>query len=302
MNLVLFVVILGVVLLTNISINNHVEASTTSSLDNTKKESIDKSVSLKKTNEKQSKDKKPKTQIFSNYEFEKIKDQYDKHLGVWVKLKGRIADLESNTKGNWIILDYNVGKFDYFTYDKLALFHTVKSNSKINQHDCMLAEGKLEGSINVTPEIAFESIIIPKIELQKWQKIECMNVLFPSYKTVMVNKAKIIDGVEVSIEKIEFTPWHTRMYVSVENKANPHNLSISSFVRITQDGVEYLDDPSSVGLMDYDRIESELPLGVKERGVILFESIKPKSLDVQISIHDEITYEDTPFRFNLKIQ
>ena len=96
----------------------------------------------------------------------------------------------------------------------------------------------------------------------------------PTNKTIKVDQTQESNGVKIKISKIELADNETRVFLSVDNQSGAASSFYTFNSKIIQGTKQYTEETNYEA--GYDEIESDIPSGVKEEGVIAFKAIKNK--------------------------
>ncbi|WP_222424843.1 tetratricopeptide repeat protein [Candidatus Nitrosocosmicus arcticus] len=129
------------------------------------------------------------------------------------------------------------------------------------------------------------------IEAESIKKIECSESIEPAIKTINVNQTQEKNGIKITFDKVEFSDKNTRVYLTIENTGVSDDISFqSSNSRGIQDKSQFITTFSYD--VDYPKIESTIPAGVIENGVILFEPMNVNDTDAKFRFETRDTSFD----------
>lgn len=230
---------------------------------------------------------KTNSDFFTNSNFKKVLTEPDKYTGKWVKLSGRISqDPFEYENGLSMVFDLNQGeKFDFT--QRVWLLTTLHPDLK--EDDCLIIDGKISGSGKSTNAFGAE-FDLPIINLEKWQKISCLDAQYPANTILEINQSKIKGNIKVTLDKIELASSHTRAFVRVENLGTSCDAEIPySGSLIIQNKKQFKEDVFNFLGPTIDRLENSIPPGVEENGVLIFDPISVNPLTMKISVEERIS-------------
>ena len=124
------------------------------------------------------------------------------------------------------------------------------------------------------------------------KKIECSESIEPAIKTVNVGQTQEKNIISVTLHKIEYSDKNTRAYLTVENTGTAEDITFSEYSARAIQGKSQFVTTNSYNV-DYPKIESTIPAGVEENGVILFEPMDPSGTDAKFRFEATCTSYDT---------
>lgn len=205
--------------------------------------------------------------------------------------ENQISDLYSSPKdfiGKYVTLSGKVFTTPETSGDNVAL--QMWQDSKNNNHNTIVIGTKdmvgdigEDDYIKVTGlvEDEFEgenmmggTITAPQIRAEKIEKTSYQDVSSPTNKTIKVDQTQESNGVKIKISKIELADNETRVFLSVDNQSGAAYSFYTFNSKIIQGNKQYTEETNYEA--GYDEIESDIPSGVKEEGVIAFKAIKNK--------------------------
>lgn len=205
--------------------------------------------------------------------------------------ENQISDLYSSPKdfiGKYVTLSGKVFTTPETSGNNVAL--QMWQDSKNNDHNTIVIATKdmvgdigEDDYIKVTGlvEDEFEgenmmggTITAPQIRAEKIEKTSYQDVSSPTNKTIKVDQTQESNGVKIKISKIELADNETRVFLSVDNQSGAAYSFYTFNSKIIQGNKQYTEETNYEA--GYDEIESDIPSGVKEEGVIAFKAIKDK--------------------------
>jgi hypothetical protein len=115
-------------------------------------------------------------------------------------------------------------------------------------------------------------------------------------KTVSLEKTQIKGGIQVVLHKVEFSDKNTRVYLPVENLNQKASIGFYDFNSIALQGKKQFSTTYSYDV-DYPKIKSDIPSGIEENGVVLFDPLDYKT-QRSAKFQFEATRLDTYANFN----
>jgi DNA-binding beta-propeller fold protein YncE len=106
-------------------------------------------------------------------------------------------------------------------------------------------------------------------------RIECTQVISPAQKLITMEETQTKSGIKVTLHKIEFSDKNTRVYLTVDNNNKNTEISFYDFNSKAIQGNRQFETTTDYDV-DYPEIESDIPAGIVEDGVILFEPLEYK--------------------------
>lgn len=170
------------------------------------------------------------------------------------------------------------------------------------QEDCVKVTGVVEDQF-VGTNMFLATLIVPSISARTIDKVDCSQGLDPAVKTVGLEKTQTKGGIKVTFHKVDFSDKNTRVYLTVENVHQKASISFYDFnAKALQGNKQYSTDYSFI--VDYPKIESNIPPGIEETGVILFEPLNHKTQTTarfQFEATRQDTYDTINFVFPVAI-
>jgi tetratricopeptide (TPR) repeat protein len=136
------------------------------------------------------------------------------------------------------------------------------------------------------------------IKANSIERIDCSDSIEPAIDTVNVNQTKVSNNIIITLYKIEFSDRNTRAYLSVENVDRSEDVSFYDFnARAFQEKTQFIAINSYD--VNYPKIESVIPPGILEEGVVLFEPLDPTKDKAQFRFEASKGFENTKFLFDV---
>ncbi len=243
-------------------------------------------------------DTPPKEKIFvKDDELSDVYSNPDKFINKYIKLSGKIFNIETDEDDVYFQMWQNPSENDNNTFVRTSkeIFKDLKENDYIKLEGYIA--GKIEGE-----NMMGGTVSGPKIIADHLKKSSYKDVVSPTIKTIKVNQTKKsnANGVTVTLEKIELSDIETRVYLSIKNES-PYLYNFYSFnSKILQNSKQFKEESNYDA--DYKEIESDIPKGVIEEGVIVFGKIKPSSLQFTCEGHsDNYELDSDEFAFDIDL-
>ena len=170
---------------------------------------------------------------------------------------------------------------DPINYEKNTII-VYKTNDSISlkDGDYVIIDGVISGVTTYT-NIIGGTMQAPTIQAINVKKTDYIEAVSKTEKTIEVNHTQEQYGYSVTVDKVEFSPIETRVYLTVVNNGSA-NLSIYDFdIKIVQNGTQYTSEYNYQA--GYDVLESEIISGVTDNSIVTFP-VLDKNLNFQIYI------------------
>lgn len=132
-------------------------------------------------------------------------------------------------------------------------------------------------------------------------KVDCTSIINPASKVITVEQTQEDNGIIVTLQKVEFSDENTRVYLTVENtdpteEFNFYTFNSKAIQGRTQFGTTYSFN------VDYPEIDSDIPLGIQENGVVIFEPLDPSAGQIEFRFEANKGFtEDSEFVFDIGV-
>lgn len=206
---------------------------------------------------------KPKAD-FVNSNFAILFTNPDKYLGSTIDVTGKVANFPE------------VGMLQMYIEGAVRHDAVVHYNASFVfvEDDCVKVTGIVEEQFYGTN--AFSATrIVPSISARTIDKIDCTQAINPALKTVVLEKTQIKGGIKVVFHKVEFSDKNTRVYLTVENLNRKVGITFYDFDAKAIQGNRQFATAYSFDV-DYPSIKSDIPPGIREDGVVLFDPLNYK--------------------------
>jgi len=243
--------------------------------------------------------KESEEELITNANAFLVQSNPEKFKGRWAQFYGEIIwDPEIYDNDIAFALNLDQGDEESFNENFIWLGITNGDPLKYQHGTCLYAEGKFLNPWERT-NMFEQKFIVAFMDVEKVTELSCLEAKYPTIKTVFVNESQESGNVRVTVEKIEFTDYHTRIYVEFENLSKSKDLEYYyRESKIIQDKTQLTATHSPFDL-DIDDIETEIAPGTLEKGIIFFEQAELKSLSVVIE--SSRFSEEPKFTFNVDV-
>jgi hypothetical protein len=229
---------------------------------------------------------------FTNSNFITLFSKPNGYLGATVDLTGKVSNFPEAG-----LLQMYVGG----AVSQDAVVHYNDSFLFV-QDDCVRVTGVVEEEFAGTN--AFSAIrIVPSISARTIDKVDCTQAINPAVKTVSLEKTQIKGGIKVVFHKVELSDKNTRVYLTVENLNKKTGIGFYDFNSKALQGKKQYSTTYSYDV-EYPQIKSDIPSGIEENGVVLFDPLDYKtqrSAKFQFQATRLDTYDNFDFVFLVAI-
>lgn len=205
------------------------------------------------------------TADFTNSNFNLLFSKPNGYLGATVDLTGKVSNFPE------------VGLLQMYVGGAVSHDAVVHYNDSFVfvQDDCVKVTGIVEEEfVGINAFSATRTV--PSISARTIDKVDCSQAINPSLKTVSLEKTQIKGGIKVVFHKVEFSDKNTRVYLTVENLNKKAGIGFYDFNSKALQGKRQYSTTYSYDV-DYPKIKSDIPSGIEENGVILFDPLDFKT-------------------------
>lgn len=194
---------------------------------------------------------------------------------------------------------------DIVNYDDTTLVAIPKnSDFKVDIDDFVIGNGVIIGEF--TGENAFGGKISnPAIQINTIKSGRFDETVAKAHTTYPIKVTQEQNGLEVEIEKIEFSDFDTRLFVNINNSGTSKTSIYSFNISMVANGKNYSQDSNY--LADYPELDTDLNPNTSTEGIVEFGKINPddfKKFKVIIerpySSDYDVRFED--FEFDIEVQ
>jgi hypothetical protein len=225
------------------------------------------------------------TADFTNSNFITLFSKPSGYLGRTVDLTGKVSNFPE------------VGLLQMYVSGAVSQDAVVHYNDSFVfvQDDCVKVTGVVEEEfVGINAFSATRTV--PSISARTIDKVDCTQAINPALKTVVLEKTQIKGGIKVVFHKVEFSDKNTRVYLTVENLNKKAGIGFYDFNAKAIQGKRQYSTTYSYDV-DYPQIKSDIPSGIEENGVVLFDPLDYKTQS-NARFQFETTRLDTYDSFN----
>jgi hypothetical protein len=168
-----------------------------------------------------------------------------------------------------------------------------------SEDDCVRIVGTSSGSNQYANAFGGE-VSAPFVDASSITKIECSDVISPTQKSIIVEQSQTKSGIKFTLHKVEFSDKNTRAYLTIENNNKNTEISFYDFNSKAIQGNRQFETTVDYDV-DYPEIQSDIPAGIVEDGVILFEPLSVDKGNVKLQFETSKNYQDVNFDFNIDL-
>jgi hypothetical protein len=166
-----------------------------------------------------------------------------------------------------------------------------------SEDDCVRIVGTSAGSHQYANAFGGE-VSAPFVDASSITKIECSDVISPAQKSIIVEESQTKSGIKVTLHKVEFSDKNTRVYLTIENNNKNTEISFYDFNSKAIQGNRQFETTTDYEV-DYPQIQSDIPAGIVEDGVILFKPLSIDKGNMKLQFETSKNYQDVNFVFNI---
>jgi len=243
------------------------------------------------------KDKSKKTEKKDFITEDQIDSMYsnpDEFKGKYVTLVGQVFGSLENYKDQVSFQMFG----DPEGYEKNTIIYCEKSLAKDLKSDSYVTvTGRIEGTFDGSNAFGGK-ITAPKINAEKIEVSSYIDVVSPTLKSVEVNDIRTSNGVTVTLQKVEFSPIETRVYLSIDNQsANEYSFYPYSS-KVVQNSKQF--EQESNYYADYPEINSDILAGVKSEGILVFNGLEQTNFQLVCEGQsDDYSLDSDTFTFDI---
>ena len=246
----------------------------------------------------ESESKEPEKKVYIKED--QISDLYsnpDEFKGKYVNLTGKVFMVETDGDDIYFQMWQDVEDSDHNTIvhiDKES-FKDIVEDDYISLEAVVIGEFEGENMMGGT-------IHAPKLEGVTIKKSSYKDVVAPTLENIKVEQTKQsnMPGVSITIKNVELAKEETRVYVEINNESEEAYSFYSFNSVLIQDSKQFKENQNWNA--DYEEVESEIPSGVKETGVIVFEPIQANDFKIIMEGQSEdYSIDSDEFSFLVKI-
>lgn len=187
----------------------------------------------------------------------------DKYKGKYAVIKGRIFSTPE--------MDDNYVYFQMFNdvenSENNTIIRALKPDFELKDGDYVIVDGEIKGTYEYDNMFGGTMYAL-QLSAISVQKADYITVVSPTIDTIEVNQQQEQYGYFIEVEKIEFSPIETRVYVTVSNAGLSEFYFMGHSVKAIQNGTQYEQQYNYTA--QYDEVQTEILSGVETKGIILF--------------------------------
>ncbi len=207
-------------------------------------------------------------------------------------LQGKILTLiPSDERGISTLQMYQAGD----TNRNTMVFYT--SPIQLFKDDCVRVTGISQPPVEYQNTFG-ATLSAAAINADSVNPIDCSEALEPAIKTVEVEETKESNLAKITLHKVEFSDKNTRAYLTVENIDPSEDITFYDFNSGAIQGNSQFTTTNSYEL-NYQKIESTIPAGIVETGVVLFEPLDPTQGEAQFRFEANQGIDNVMFTFDV---
>jgi hypothetical protein len=204
-------------------------------------------------------------EYLSDDEIQYLYSDTKKYIGKHVKISGIVfGNPESDENGIYFQM------FQDAANNENSTIVAYKGIFDIKDGDYVIIDGivdrEAKGDNYFGASLSAPGIIADSIEISTYQ-----DVVSPAEKTINLNKSHEQYGYEVTVEKIEFSPIETRVYVTINNNGKSNFSAYAFNMKIKQGRSQY--EEQSNWNYDYPEVQTDLMPNTTTSGVVCFPVI-----------------------------
>jgi uncharacterized membrane protein len=228
-------------------------------------------------------------------EIDKMYSNTSNYIGKNLNVKGKVFQVEKMEDGYFIQFYRNIEGNEQNT-----LVFSSNKDLDIKENDYIQLKGYLDSDYKYENMMG-TTISAPLIMAYELKKINYIDAVRPTLKSISVNQTQNQYNYNITIEKVEFAYKETRVYVSVKNNSSESFNFYLYNSKITQNGKQYEYEHNYEA--SYDELQTNLLPGTTTTGIITFPKIEQSEFNIILDgSSDDWKKEINPYQFNIKVQ
>lgn len=207
----------------------------------------------------------------------------DDYLGYFINIKGKVFQVmgdNGSAKGIQIWIDPDSCEHNLMIY--------YDSDAEVKQGDYVVCTGYID-SVTKYKNAYDAELEVPLVYSSDLRKASYIEVIAPTTEEWGFDNLKIEQlGYSIAIDKVEFSEFETRIYVTVINNGK-ETLNIGDAV-VVQNGKQYNSENNYDA--NYEEIPYEIVRGVSCTGIIVFPVINSEEFEIVFDLHSDDLDED----------
>jgi hypothetical protein len=183
--------------------------------------------------------------------------------------------------------------------DVIISYENSQQLGPFSEDDCVRIVGTSSGSYQYSNAFGGE-VSAPFVDASSITKIECSDVISPTQKSIIVEESQTKSGIKFTLHKVEFSDKNTRAYLTIENNNKNSEISFYDFNSKAIQGNRQFETTVDYDV-DYPEIQSDIPAGIVEDGVILFEPLSVDKGNMKFQFETSKNYQEVNFDFNIDL-
>ncbi|TVP40768.1 tetratricopeptide repeat protein [Candidatus Nitrosocosmicus arcticus] len=208
-----------------------------------------------------------------------------------VNFTGKILSLFPPSSGTQGLQMYQAGETNRNT---IVIYTTPIQLSK---DDCVRVTG-ISQPVTEYLNMFGATLSAAAINANSISKIHCSESIEPARNIVNVDETQEKNSVIITLHNVEFSDKNTRAYLTVQNTDPINDITFYDHDSRAIQGKSQFMTTNSYDV-DYPNIESTIPSGIEENGVVLFEPIDPTTDKTQFRFEASKGIDDIKFTFDV---
>lgn len=226
--------------------------------------------------------------------FNQLFENPDQYTDIDVDITGKIFHLIPASVGIKGVQIYQGGDRNR---DVVIRYDASNNFGPFTEDECVSVNGTSSGSFDFTNAFG-ATISAPLIDADSIAKIDCGQVINPAQNVVNIEQSQVKSGVKVTLHKVEFTDKNVRAFLTVENNNKNTEIKFYDFNSKALQGNRQFETTYDYDV-DYPKIESDIPAGIVEDGVIIFEPMSVSQDSVKFEFQVSKNFNDIKFTFDV---
>lgn len=198
---------------------------------------------------------------FTDENFGVLQASPDRFAGYKIAISGQVYDIVDQSTSDWRVLSLRMFVKAQVADESKAvvILQTPKEDisSGIALEDCVTIEGTVRSGIADSDALG-RSIKVPLVDSSTVRKIECIDSAMPAYLTQQVEIAQDLNGVRLTVQRVQFTEDHVRIKVAAENVAGGDSVFIREKESFAEQGGKRYDSISQLPIYSPYKLDSKL--------------------------------------------
>ncbi|MDX8418127.1 hypothetical protein [Absicoccus intestinalis] len=239
-----------------------------------------------------------KKEYVSKDEISNVFEDPDSYSGKYIKLSGKIFNVkkkDGGLNGYQICYDIKNNNQDFFV--------SLKSTPKFNNDDYVTVDGMINGTLEAENNLG-NKITMPEISSAKVKKSSYMDLVVPAKKTISPNASQEINGIKLTIDKIEYAEEETRVYVTVVNNSGD-TFDLNNYdIKLTMNGTQIEQDNSSLSQYegDYPQLSYEILNGITNSGILVFPKMDQNNFTLLADGYTDANFDEINFEIQVNVE